>query len=42
MIYMQQGRREDAMRDIAAALKIHPFLDERQLFPDMAPPVTYI
>ena len=42
MIYLREGRRDDARRDIAAALRLHPFLDERRLFPELAPPVTYI
>jgi tetratricopeptide (TPR) repeat protein len=35
MIYLAQGKRQLALRDIATALKFHPFLNERQLFPEL-------
>jgi tetratricopeptide (TPR) repeat protein len=35
LIYLAQGKRQLALRDIATALKFHPFLSERQLFPEL-------
>lgn len=35
LIYLAQGRRADALREMATALTIHPFLDERRLFPEL-------
>lgn len=42
LIYLQQGKRTLAIRDMAAALALHPFLDERQLFPELFRDVTRI
>lgn len=42
LIYLQQGKRTLAIRDMAAALKLHPFLNERQLFPELLRDVTRI
>jgi len=42
MIYLQQGRRALAIKDMAAALELHPFLNERQLFPELLQDVTRI
>lgn len=42
LIYLQQGRRSLALKDMAAALKIHPFLSERQLFPELQQEITRI
>lgn len=35
LIYLQQGRRADALKDVLAALAIHPFLSEKRLFPEL-------
>jgi tetratricopeptide (TPR) repeat protein len=42
LIYLQQGKRSLALKDMAAALKIHPFLAERQLFPELQQEITRI
>lgn len=42
LIYLQQGKRSLALKDMAAALKIHPFLSERQLFPELQQEITRI
>lgn len=42
MIYLQQGKRALAVKDMAAALELHPFLNERQLFPELLQDVTRI
>jgi len=40
LIYHAQGRREEALAAIRAALDIHPWLSERGLFPELgAPPI---
>ncbi len=38
LIYLQQGKRALALIDIKAALEVHPFLNERMLFPELAQP----
>lgn len=43
LIYLQQGKRALALKDMSAALAVHPFLSERQLFPELErPPMTQI
>jgi tetratricopeptide (TPR) repeat protein len=42
LIYLQQGKRSLALKDMAAALNIHPFLAERQLFPELQQEITRI
>jgi len=43
LIYLQQGKRALALKDMSAALAVHPFLTERQLFPELDhPPATQI
>ncbi|WP_052950597.1 tetratricopeptide repeat protein [Devosia limi] len=42
MIYRSQGKQALALRDMAAALAIHPFLVERALFPELLDGVTRI
>ena len=43
LIYLQQGKRALAIKDMAAAVAVHPFLSERQLFPELdRPPATQI
>lgn len=42
MMYLQQGRRALALKDMAAALQVHPFLNERQLFPELQHDITRI
>ncbi len=38
-MYLQLGQRDRALRDMAAAVAIHPFLSERQLFPELGEPI---
>jgi len=40
VIYLQQGKRSLALRDIRAALDLHPFLGERHLFPELGEEMT--
>lgn len=35
LIYLAQGKRSEALREMATALTIHPFLNERRLFPEL-------
>jgi tetratricopeptide (TPR) repeat protein len=35
LIYLAQGKRALALKEMATALTIHPFLNERQLFPEL-------
>lgn len=42
LIHLQQGKRALAIKDMAAALELHPFLDERRLFPELVQDVTRI
>lgn len=42
VIYDSQGRRDLAVKDMAAALAIHPFLVERAMFPELLEDVTRI
>jgi tetratricopeptide (TPR) repeat protein len=43
LMYLQQGKRALALKDMAAAIAVHPFLSERQLFPELdRPPATQI
>ena len=42
LIYLQQGKRALALKDMAAALELHPFLNERRLFPELLQDVTRI
>ena len=42
LMYLQQGRRALALKAMAAALEIHPFLNERRLFPELEQDVTRI
>lgn len=42
LIYLQEGKRALAVKDMAAALELHPFLSERQLFPELLQDVTRI
>ena len=35
MIYLKQGKRGDALKDMIAALAIDPYLDEKRLFPEL-------
>jgi tetratricopeptide (TPR) repeat protein len=42
IMYLQQGKRALALKDMATALEIHPFLNERQLFPELQQDVTRI
>lgn len=38
LIYHTQGKRDEALEAMKAALDIHPFLGERSLFPELGPP----
>ena len=40
LIYLQQGKRALALKDMAAALAVHPFLSEKQLFPELDRPAA--
>jgi tetratricopeptide (TPR) repeat protein len=42
LIYLKQGKHALALKDMIAALAIHPFLSERQLFPELAQDVTHV
>lgn len=42
VIYKNQGKQALAVRDMAAALAIHPFLVERAMFPELLEDVTRI
>lgn len=42
MMYLAQGKRALALKDMAAALAIHPFLQERRLFPELERNITRI
>jgi tetratricopeptide (TPR) repeat protein len=42
LIYLQQGRRGLALKDMAAALSLHPFLNERRLFPELRQQMTRV
>lgn len=40
LMYLQQGKRALALKDMAAAIAVHPFLNERQLFPELDRPAA--
>jgi tetratricopeptide (TPR) repeat protein len=40
LMYLQQGKRSLALKDMKAALELHPFLSERQLFPELQQEIT--
>lgn len=40
IMYLQMGKRSLALKDMAAALAVHPFLNERQLFPELQQEMT--
>ncbi len=42
LMYLQLGKRALALKDMAAALAVHPFLSERRLFPELGEPMTQI
>lgn len=42
MIYLQQGKRALALKDMATALAIHPFISGRELFPELQRDMTRI
>ncbi len=42
LMYLQLGKRALALKDMSAALAIHPFLDERMLFPELQRDITRI
>lgn len=42
LIYLQLGDRPSALRDMSTALTIHPFLNERRLFPELEENITRI
>lgn len=42
LMYLAQGKRALALKDMAAAVAIHPFLQERRLFPELERSITRI
>jgi len=42
MMYLALGKRALALRDMAAALAVHPFLEGRRLFPELEHSITRI
>ncbi len=40
LIYLKQGKHNEALADMIAALAIHPYLSEKQLFPELAQDIT--
>lgn len=42
LIYLKQGKKEEALQEMIAALAIHPYLSERRLFPELAQDVTHV
>lgn len=42
LIYLQLDKRALAIKDMAAALAVHPYLNERRLFPELGEPMTQI
>lgn len=42
LMYLQLDQRPLALRDMATAIEIHPFLNERQLFPELQQEITRI
>lgn len=42
LMYLQLGQRALALKDMAAALAIHPFLSEASLFPELNQPMTHV
>ena len=40
LMYLQQGKRSLALRDMQAALALHPFLGEKSLFPELEQEIT--
>jgi tetratricopeptide (TPR) repeat protein len=42
LIYLKQGKRDEALKDMMAALAIDPYLSEKSLFPELAPNVTHV
>jgi tetratricopeptide (TPR) repeat protein len=42
LIYLKQGKHDDALRNMIAALAIHPYLTERRFFPELARNVTHV
>jgi tetratricopeptide (TPR) repeat protein len=42
LIYLRQGKQAEALKDMIAALAIHPYLNERRFFPELARDVTQV
>lgn len=42
LIYLQQGKRALALKDMTTALEIHPFLSERRFFPELQREMTRV
>jgi tetratricopeptide (TPR) repeat protein len=42
LIYMEQGKRDLALKEMIAALAIHPYLGQRRMFPELANDVTHV
>jgi tetratricopeptide (TPR) repeat protein len=41
-IYLRQGKRPQALRDMIAALAIDPYLSQKALFPELSPNTTNV
>jgi tetratricopeptide (TPR) repeat protein len=42
LIELKQGKRDDALKDMRAALAIDPYLSEKELFPELSDNVTHV
>jgi tetratricopeptide (TPR) repeat protein len=42
LIELKQGKRDDALKDMRAALAIDPYLSEKELFPELSDKVTHV
>ncbi len=42
LIYLKQGRHDEALAQMRQALAIHPYLGERRLFPELAQDITHV
>lgn len=42
LIELKQGKRAEALRDMVAALAIHPYLGEKRFFPELQQDVTHV
>lgn len=42
MIYLRRGQHAEALREMLAALKIHPYLSGREFFPELQRNITHV